>query len=577
MNSPLLHTMEFLNTHNQSNMNTDMQDQCLRLIQAERWDQVRINFSSPKFSDEMTTSPMIVPTTLLHVACTVPSVPQDVFAALIHAFPQAVTMEDEDGALPIHHVCKTFTIRPDLIKILLNACPETSFRAAHDGHELPLCILLNHCMQNFGLKAVFDLLSMLSPSIIYNSQTSILHQINNTLLAEPICHKLIETYPEICKIHNNGNTLLHIMCSHPNSSASLIERIIQIYPQSCAIRDDNGNLPLHLVNSQQHSLEIIRLLMACYPHALLVQNSSGQVPLISPLIRSSSRRVKELLRSCTTAGNVCTNTVLQTRNRCGMYPIQDYCYELQQQISEKVLQGMISIDSLSSCGRMQSYTKLIANSLESLFYLMRVAIYNDVEYALNAPHQSSFWTTFPMFIKSLLHHSPELACHKDCNGNLPLHVIAKHECQQLHSIQCSSCSKNISGPYLLCQNKLNICKECSRFHQSNPNNAQPPLVEYQGNELIKDILAVNPSAAKVRDSEGSLPLHLSLRTGKAWSTGISELTDAAPFALRVVDNTKGTFPFMLAAEYRDSDETLNAGQKLTTIYELLKREPSQIQ
>jgi ankyrin repeat protein len=521
-------------------------------------------------------SPMVTPCTLLHVACAIPSVPRDIITTILHVFPKAVLLVDEDGNLPIHAVCALVTTRPDLIQLLLNACPETSFKPSREEQELPFYLLINHYIQNVGLKAAFELISSLPPSLIYNDSISVLHQVCNDLLPEAICHKLIELYPDICKIHNNGNTLLHIMCSHRNSTASLIQRIINICPENCTIRDDHGNVPLHLVNSQQQSLEIIRMLMACYPHALLVQNSSAQIPLVSPLIRSSSRRVKEILRFCTSAENISVNTILQVRNRYGMLPLQDYFYDLQRQITCQVLKGIISTEDLSSCGRMQSYTKLFANNLESFFYLMRVAVYNDVDYALEAPHQASFWTTFPIFTKTLLRHSPELACHKDCHGDLPLHIIAKHEFQQLHSAQCSYCKTNISGPYLWFQQKTYSCRECSNLSYTNPQHLQSALIEYQGNELIKDVLAVNPSAANVKDSEGNLPLHLSLKSGKTWSTGINELVKAAPFAIGAMDEESSMFPFMLAAEGKNSDGTLDPGQKLSTIYELLRRGPSLI-
>ncbi len=90
------------------------------------------------------------------------------------------------------------------------------------------------------------------------------------------------------------------------------------------------------------------------------------------------------------------------------------------------------------------------------------------------------------------------------------------------------------------------------------------------------MLAVNPSAANVKDSEGNLPLHLSLKSGKTWSTGINELVKAAPFAIGAMDEESSMFPFMLAAEGKNSDGTLDPGQKLSTIYELLRRGPSLI-
>ena len=258
-----------------------------------------------------------------------------------------------------------------------------------------------------------------------------------------------------------------------------------------------------------------------------------------------------------------------------MVPVHDYFFELQKQLTNLISQGTISISDLCSYGSTRRYTKYVANELESFFYLMRVAVYSNVQYDLSTPHKASFWCAFPIFTKVLLHHSPELACHKDCKGNLPLHVIAKQSCKQLHSVQCSSCNHNITGPYFWHPCGTKICRTCHNTRASMSD--YDTLIEYQGNEIIRDCLAVNPSAASAHDAQGNLPLHLSLKSGKYWSTGIRELIDAAPSTLGAIDEETGIFPFMLAAEAKESDESLNAGQKLTTIFELLKRGPSYIQ
>ena len=553
-----------------------LQDSCIKVIRAQRWDQLRSILSSPNFCREEVVISSTMPCTLLHAACSKPSVPLDIIEAILKRFPSALLEADEDGKLPIHIVCEAVNIRPDLIQLLLLSCPETSFIPSLEEQELPIYLLVKNCIQNSGLKAALELISGLPPSLIYNDKTSVLHQVCNDLLPEAICHKLIDLYPGICTINMNGNTLLHILCSHRNSTASLVHKTINICPENCAVQDDAGNLPLHLVNSQLHSLEIIRMLMACYPQALLVQNSFSQIPLVSPLVRSSARRVKELLRFCTSTEHISANTVLQARNQFGMLPLQDFFYDFQRKITYQVLNGAISNNDLSSFGRMQSYTKLISNNLESFFYLMRVAVYDNVEYALEAPHQSSFWTTFPIFIKVLLHHSPELAYHKDCDGNLPLHVIAKHEFSNLRRVQCSYCNTSISGPYLWYRYNTHSCTACNHVACRNPQNLQSALVEYQGIDLMNDIHAANPSAANVKDSQGNLPLHLSLKSGKSWSTGVRNLVETAPFALGIADEETNMYPFMLAAKKSHSDEKLDRGQKLNTIYELLCRSPSLI-
>ncbi len=551
-----------------------MQRLCYNLIKARRWAKLRSLLLLKTFHDELNLTPVDTSCTFLHVACDAPSVPLDIVVSLLEVNQGAAKVEDEDGNLPIHIVCALAPTRPDLIHLLINAYPESSFLPSRDEQELPLNLLVNHCIENKGLKSCVELISSLPPTLIYNSKVSVLHQVSNDLLPEPICHQIIDLYPTICNIRNNGNTLLHTMCSHKNSTSSLIQKIINVCPSNCAIQDDNGNLPLHLVNSQHQPLEILSMLMRCYPHALVVQNNSGQIPLVSPFIRSSSSKVKELLGFCTSTDCINVNAMLQMKSQYGMLPLQDYFYDLQREITSQVFKGTIDMDELSSFGRIHTYNKRFTNHLESFFYLMRVAIYNDVEYNLRDLHQSSFWATFPVFTKTLLNHSPELASHKDCFGNLPLHIISKQEFEQLTPVQCFCCHVSISGPYLWTPYAQNYCKSCCKLGRAHSPSFRSCLIEYQGNELVKDILAINPLAANVTDAYGNLPLHLCLKSAKTWTTGVAEVVEAAPLALGVRDKDTMMLPYMIAAEGKASDSALYPGQKLSTVYELIRRGPS---
>ena len=85
-----------------------------------------------------------------------------------------------------------------------------------------------------------------------------------------------------------------------------------------------------------------------------------------------------------------------------------------------------------------------------------------------------------------------------------------------------------------------------------------------GNDIAKDLLKLYPEAAKVKDSCGTLPLHLSLHAGKKWfNDGIKELFEAAPEALDARDN-RGLSPVMIASSVKQCD--------LTTIFELLRND-----
>ena len=109
-------------------------------------------------------------------------------------------------------------------------------------------------------------------------------------------------------------------------------------------------------------------------------------------------------------------------------------------------------------------------------------------------------------------------------------------------------------------------------------------------EVLRYVLNAYPEAASIPDNLGNLPLHLSLRAGITWYTGVKEIFEAAPHAIYVQDRTSLEFPFMIAAARKFDDncciyhifepeqhQTESSHQKvvelleLTTVFELLRR------
>lgn len=87
-----------------------------------------------------------------------------------------------------------------------------------------------------------------------------------------------------------------------------------------------------------------------------------------------------------------------------------------------------------------------------------------------------------------------------------------------------------------------------------------------GDDLVKQILKINPSAAKLHDANGSYPLHLSLYSGKHWfNDGVKEIFEAAPETLALRDG-QGFTPATIAS--------IGNGCDLTTIFELLRHDPN---
>ncbi len=89
---------------------------------------------------------------------------------------------------------------------------------------------------------------------------------------------------------------------------------------------------------------------------------------------------------------------------------------------------------------------------------------------------------------------------------------------------------------------------------------------YVGDDLVKQILKINPNAAKLPDTKASYPLHLSLYSGKHWfNDGIKEIFEAAPETL-VLRDMRGFTPATIASIGNECD--------LMTIFELIRHDPN---
>ena len=103
-------------------------------------------------------------------------------------------------------------------------------------------------------------------------------------------------------------------------------------------------------------------------------------------------------------------------------------------------------------------------------------------------------------------------------------------------------------------------------------------------DILKDLLNVHSEAAHIPDFRGNLPLHLSLKSGKTWQTGVFDIYNAYPGALLVPDQDCGLLPFMIAAFQKEQQGVscqlfsgkLRDNPRLTTVYELLRKDPSQL-
>jgi len=538
------------------------------------------------------------PLTILHVACTIPTIPIHVIHAIIKAYPDACLTEDEDGSLPIHVACSTTGISLPVIRDLMLSCPQSCLLRENIDGKIPLYLFLEN-NESVDTELVNHLIARLPASCIYNEITSLVHEVSKYTLPEAIMNQIIKVYPQVCKVKSkNGDTLLHTLCSQSYLTPKTLYMTLKHHPEACHTMDSNGNLPLHCISSGIHSESNIRILLNEYSKGIFTPNANSLIPLKTQHIRDLSTKAQL---------NVISHyDLLWTINHGELVPIQDIYYEMQCDLTCFITNSRRNVPLFLSP---TCYPKL-DNQIESLLNLITTRVYGRADAIscgrrLSIPHQRLFWTKFPLFTKILLQQSPLVAKKKDKYGELPLHLLVRQTVKNYHGdmiYQCSLCKDlPIIGACLWYGGEMRICAKCYSKSKdcfwNSPTMNILPLLEYQPHEVIKDAIKAYPQAASISDRFGNLPLHLSLHAGGTWETGVKEIFQAAPNAIYMQDNSSGLSPFMIAASKKNHHgadhhhtrllkveeiEIYDFFQKkanlleLTTVFELLRKNPSQV-
>lgn len=94
--------------------------------------------------------------------------------------------------------------------------------------------------------------------------------------------------------------------------------------------------------------------------------------------------------------------------------------------------------------------------------------------------------------------------------------------------------------------------------------------------VVQLLLSLNKSPAVIHNSEGRFPLHLALAEGLGWSQGTSAIFSANPLAASLQDPATKLFPFIAAASAPVNNSKLVDHCQLSSIFTLLRADPSVI-
>lgn len=566
------------------------------LIKEQQWVAVidYLTTATDSFKDDF-------PICILHVACSIPTIPVNVVHAIVKAYPDACLKEDEDGSLPIHIACSTIGISLQVIEFLMITCPASCMQKDNTNGEIPIYLFFyKNDSADIGI-ILGRLIMSLPASSIYNNTTSLIHEAGKRMLPETTINQIIETHPQVCQVRNiNGDTILHILCSYSNLTPRTISIIVKLYPNACAKLDNDGNLPLHRINSGIHLQSAVQMILTEHPYGVLKRNMYGSIPLETQCIRELFAKIKPIPGY---SDSEIVRCLQLTTHYINLVSIQDSYYEMQCDLTCCYFTYYSQNAPFLLPAKFDFKLEI---QIKSLFHLTTKYVYGcagamHLGSRLTVAHHLFFWTRFPLFTRMLLKQSPYVTKKEDKHGELPLHVIAKHNFGMHRIYECSTCSSvPIAGPFLWYSDGIQVCAKCNNSKSTdrfwNSSLKRLPLLEYPVHEILKDIVSVYPQAASIPDRFGKFPLHLSLYAGSTWDTGVKEIFEAAPNLIFVQDSS-GLLPFMIAAYKKTpicndqhtivmlNDEQIeNKAQfqkkvdllELTTVFKLLLNSPSQV-
>jgi ankyrin repeat protein len=171
---------------------------------------------------------------------------------LIDAHPDSVHHENTEGRMPLHILCCANgklddEVDLDILKLLIEMCPEALRHTTREGGNLPLHLAAMKQSPEF-------------------------------------CRLLIEAYPGSERLINGSNGALPLDIACQYNIVATVEYLYQLYPESINVKDSCGWLPIHSVimgllenrSNPENGIEVIRFLLDPNPNAV---SSTGETPL----------------------------------------------------------------------------------------------------------------------------------------------------------------------------------------------------------------------------------------------------------------------------------------------------------
>jgi len=359
---------------------------------------------------------------------------------------------------------------------------------------------------------------------------------------------LLEANPDSCLAKDQyGSTPLHLaallvggnnmsLLSKASNIRYFVSAVLALHPDAAVSTDAKGNTPLHRIARWSHhrlwgmTSKIAKAFLDAAPESANVVNRAGQEPLLHAIhFRAPFDVVRPIIES--------HPDVLTTYN--GRYSILSFLCKSWFELSAafKYTESLAMplkdfrhalLDHFgNSEGTDNNIVSLTISNIKNNGYstpysialqIIRSSTATGIDRGLELHWMARNPAYCPKLILRLGYCLGQLGI-EDSNGDLPLHVIARTPPD----------TSGANEPFPLSEDALALCP-------------------------IEEMIRIRPSATRVVDRKGDLPLRLAISAGRGWKSGVRDLLKAHPAALHDEDTLPiGAIPHILGKVAQEND------------------------
>ncbi|KAL3764972.1 hypothetical protein ACHAWO_000198 [Cyclotella atomus] len=404
----------------------------------------------------------------------------------------------------------------------------------------------------------------------------------------------------------SNRTALHFAAMSPLSGKdgrNVIKTLISLNPDAPRQTDGYGSLPLHLMAENEHKIHWVhdgfRDVYDAYQEASSCRDGLGRTPL--HCATGCSRRYSNTAHHSGSheEGAAAVSQQQQQQQLPPNAPPRDF--NLAARNAASVILNLVIVNQAAASiadntGRLPLHyiaehgeewsndaTSILAAHPAAARTRAGSVAYNQLPLHMAASNPDAH----PSLIMNIVNSNPRAASLVDGSGRLPLHMA----CDSGRT----TWDRGIESIYTAYHAAISVAEESPRawtvLHTAAASHSA-------GQDLIENVLSLNPGAASMPDGEGRYPLHLACAAGRHWEGGGLRILFEADPSVALMEDGNGFLPFHIVAmkkpcltdnrsrdggiEDEDGDEGVATNEEedlasMEVLFNLLIAQPSTVQ